>query len=78
MFLLCRVYVPKKWHNGSTIKGAGYLMDKAEEKHIREMERLKQALQKTKSIYLRRDYEKALKRMQDELKEYRRFRYGHC
>lgn len=53
-------------------------MDKAEEKHLKEMERLKQALHKTDSIYLRRDYEKALKRMQNELKEYRRFRYGHC
>ena len=53
-------------------------MDKAEEKHVKEMERLKQALQKTDSIFLRRDYEKALKRMQNELKEYRRFRYGNC
>lgn len=53
-------------------------MDKAEEKHVKEMERLKQALQKTDSIFLRRDYEKALKRMKDELNEYRKFRYGHC
>jgi hypothetical protein len=53
-------------------------MDKAEEMHLKEMERLKEALQKTDSIFLRRDYEKALKRMQNELKEYRRFRYGHC
>ena len=53
-------------------------MDKAEEMHLKEMERLKEALQKTDSIFLRRDYEKALKRMQNELKEYRRYRYGHC
>lgn len=53
-------------------------MDKAEERHIREMDRLKEAIKTTESRYLRRDYQKALKRMQNELLEYRRYKGGNC
>ena len=49
-------------------------MDKMREKHIAEMERLKNAIDKTKSEYLKRDYKKALKRMSAELKEYDRYK----
>jgi hypothetical protein len=49
-------------------------MDKMREKHIAEMERLKNAIDKTESEYLKRDYKKALKRMSAELKEYDRYR----
>lgn len=52
-------------------------MDKAEERHIAEMDRLRTAIQKTESECLRRDYGKALKRMEDELKEYRRYKSGY-
>ena len=45
-------------------------MDKQRELFIQEMNRLKQAINKTESIYLKRDYLKALKRMTLELKEY--------
>ena len=38
--------------------------------HIDEMNRLVEAICKTKSPYLRSDYGKALKRMEIELKEY--------
>lgn len=51
-------------------------MDKAEQAHIAEMERIKVAMEKTDSHYLKRDYAKALRRMQNELKEYRRFKHG--
>jgi hypothetical protein len=49
-------------------------MDKMREKHIAEMERLKDAIDKTESEYLKRDYKKALKRMSAELKEYDRYK----
>ena len=51
-------------------------MDKMREKHVAEMERLKIAIAKTKSEYLKRDYSKALKRMERELKEYDRYKRG--
>ena len=51
-------------------------MDKMREKHIAEMERLKNLIANTKSEYLKRDYEKALKRMQKELKEYDKYKGG--
>ena len=50
------------------------IMDKMREKHVQEMERLKAAIQKTKSPNLRRDYTKALNRMKRELKDYDRFK----
>ena len=49
-------------------------MDRMREKHVQEMERLKAAIQKTKSPNLRRDYTKALNGMKRELKEYDRFK----
>lgn len=51
-------------------------MTNAEEAHIAEMNRLREAIKKTDSEYLKADYSKALKRMKRELKEYRRFRSG--
>ena len=51
-------------------------MDKMREKHVAEMERLKTAMEKTDSEYLKRDYSKALKRMERELKEYDRYKRG--
>ena len=51
-------------------------MDKMREKHVAEMERLKTAMEKTDSEYLKRDYKKALKRMSAELKEYDRYKGG--
>lgn len=49
-------------------------MDRMREKHIQEMERLKTAIEKTKSPKLKRDYTKALKEMERELKDYDRFK----
>ena len=40
------------------------------ERHIAEMKRLKTAFNKTKSTYLKNDYAKAIRRMQEELREY--------
>ncbi len=40
------------------------------EAHIAEMNRLVEAICKTEAPYLRKDYGKALKRMERELKEY--------
>ena len=40
------------------------------EQHIAEMNRLADALYRTESPYLKRDYAKALNRMEKELKEY--------
>ena len=44
------------------------------ERHVAEMDRLREALEKTQSNYLKRDYGKKLARMQKELKEYDRWR----
>ena len=52
-------------------------MDKAERMHIAEMDRLKEAIQKTRSPDLKRDYQKKIRSMERELEEYRRYRYGH-
>lgn len=46
-------------------------MDKAEQRQIAEINRMKEALSKTSSPFLKRDYSKAIKRMESELKEYR-------
>ena len=51
-------------------------MDKMRQKHIDEMNRLRTAIHKTKSEYLKKDYVKALKRMKQELKEYDRYKQG--
>lgn len=51
-------------------------MDKMREKHIAEMNRLRGAIAKTDSGFLKADYKKALKRMEKELKEYDRFKGG--
>ena len=51
-------------------------MDKMREKHVAEMDRLKDAMERTKSNYLRCDYGRALKRMQKELEEYDRYKGG--
>ena len=51
-------------------------MDIMRNKHVAEMERLKTAISKTNSEYLKIDYEKALKRMSAELKDYDRYKGG--
>lgn len=45
-----------------------------EEKQIAEIKRVEEALQKTKSEYLKADYGKHLKRLKKELAEYRRWK----
>lgn len=45
-------------------------MDKMREKHLCEMQRLSESIQKTKSEHLKTDYTKAYRRMYRELKEY--------
>ena len=52
------------------------IMDIMRNKHIAEMQRLKTAIDKTNSEYLKRDYKKALKRMQRELRDYDRYKGG--
>lgn len=42
----------------------------AEEKQIAEIKRVKEAIKKTQSPYLKRDYQKYLRRLEDDLKEY--------
>lgn len=49
-------------------------MDKQREKFVAELNRLKEAVNITKSAYLKKDYQKAIKRMTKELKEYDRYR----
>ena len=51
-------------------------MDKMRKNRVAESERRKTAMEKTDSEYLKRDYGKALKRMQRELKEYDRYKGG--
>ena len=51
-------------------------MDRMREKHIAEMNRLKEAIKKTNSKHLKADYGKSLKRMQNELKEYDNYKGG--
>ena len=49
-------------------------MDKAEQRQIAEINRMKAACAKTTSRYLQNDYKKAIKRMEIELKEYRSYK----
>lgn len=51
-------------------------MTNAEKEYVAETNRLRKAIKKTNSEYLKADYSKALKRMKRELREYRRFRSG--
>lgn len=44
------------------------------EKHVAEMKRLQEAINKTKSERLKRDYGKALSRMRSELAEYDKYK----
>ena len=48
--------------------------DKARERHVKEMRRLQEAIEKTTSKSLVRDYVKALKRMIRDLEEYDRYK----
>lgn len=48
-------------------------MDKMRQNHVEEMSRIFEAIQKTRSEHLRRDYMKAYVRMSEELKEYDRW-----
>lgn len=47
-------------------------MKQARKRHLEEMKRLKAAINKTESPFLKRDYTKAYKRMQKELRTYDR------
>ena len=49
-------------------------MDKPRKNHLQEMRDLRTALEKTRSPYARRDLQKALKRKENELREYDRWR----
>lgn len=49
-------------------------MDKQRQKFVEEINRLKQALKETESIYLKKDYKKAIREMEQELKEYDKYR----
>lgn len=50
-------------------------MTKAEQTHIEQIRELKQALKKTTSPRLIRDYQKAIKRKKNELRLYRNLYY---
>lgn len=52
------------------------MIDTAREKYVSEISRLRSAVTKTNSPHLKRDYEKAIKRMESELAEYDYFRRG--
>lgn len=49
-------------------------MDKQRQKFVEEINRLKQAVKETESIYLKKDYKKAIREMEQELKEYDKYR----
>ncbi len=51
-------------------------MDKAELNQITEINRVEDALKRTESKTLKRDYNKYLLRLKKELSEYRRYKYG--
>ena len=48
-------------------------MDKQRQKFVEEINRLKKAINTTESRYLKRDYLKAIKEMEIELREYDRY-----
>lgn len=49
------------------------MADKRRQEFVDEMNRIRQAIQRTDSEYLKRDYSKALKVMERELADYDRF-----
>lgn len=49
---------------------------RSREQLVQEIERIKTALDKTKSVYLKRKYTRHLWKMQKELRDYDRFREG--
>lgn len=51
-------------------------MDKQREKFVSEINRMEEAINKSKSEKLKRDYSKALKKMKRELKDYDNFKKG--
>lgn len=48
-------------------------MDKQRQKFVEEINQLRVAVNSTKSKYLKKDYQKAIRRMEIELKEYDAF-----
>ena len=50
------------------------MADKMRERHVKEMRRLQDAISRTTSKYLVRDYVRALKRMARDLEEYDRYK----
>jgi len=53
-------------------------MDNARKAHIDEMNRLADAIYRTESPYLKRDYAKALNRMEKELREHDMYMAKHA
>lgn len=53
-------------------------MDRMRDSFVAEITRLQEALAKTKSPHLKRDYSKAVRRMKAELRDYDRFKGGVC
>ena len=53
-------------------------MDNARKAHIEEMNRIANAMCFTKSPYLKKDYGKALRRMEKELREYDMYMAKHA
>lgn len=51
-------------------------MDRQRELFVNEINRIEEAINKSKSAKLKRDYSKAVKKMKKELKEYDNFRKG--
>ena len=52
------------------------MTDIQREKFVAEIKRYEEAINNTKSEYLKRDYQKKLKKMKLELKEYDRYHNG--
>lgn len=52
------------------------MKDSQRDKFVTEIHKYEIAIKSTKSVYLKRDYLKKLKRMRKELAEYDRYKYG--
>lgn len=61
--------MPEVWHRMGRVT-----MDKMREKHLQEIHRVEEALRKTKSPFLVRDYKKHLAELKKDLRDYDRFK----
>lgn len=59
---------------GSVYRAKGGALVKAAKRQIEEINRLKIAIKETKSKYLWRDYQKSIRRLESELREYCSYR----